>query len=128
MKRRNTICFFLILSTTLTISSFQSSAQTPPFSKAVAVNDHQQAFIPRPQQDQKALDKLAGLQKKTSKKPNILWFIIDDMGYGDPGCFGGGAAIGAATPILIPMFPAGASYRKRRAEAPLAVKREAWLP
>ena len=27
-------------------------------------------------------------------------FIVDDMGYGDPGTFGGGAAMGAATPAM----------------------------
>ena len=29
-----------------------------------------------------------------------MWFLIDDMGYGDPGAFGGGAAVGAATPNM----------------------------
>ncbi|MDQ6473097.1 arylsulfatase [Flavobacterium sp. LHD-80] len=28
----------------------------------------------------------------------MLWFVIDDMGYGDFGCYGGGSAIGASTP------------------------------
>lgn len=78
----------------------QTVAQVTPFSKAVLVNDHQQAFIPREEQDKAAMAKLAALQKKTGKKPNIVWFVVDDMGYGDPGCFGGGAAIGAATPNM----------------------------
>jgi arylsulfatase A-like enzyme len=75
-------------------------SQVTPLSKAVAFNDHTQAYIPRPLQDKAALDKLAALQKKTGKKPNIVWFVIDDMGYGDPGCYGGGAAVGAATPNI----------------------------
>lgn len=74
--------------------------QVTPFSKAVAISDHLQPFIPRPAQDKEVLNKLAALQKKTGKKPNIVWFVIDDMGYGDPGCYGGGAAIGAATPNI----------------------------
>ena len=37
-------------------------------------------------------------------------------------------AIGAATPMLMPIFPAGASYRNRRAADPLEVNSEAWLP
>ena len=37
---------------------------------------------------------------KTGRKPNIVWLVIDDMGYGDPGAYGGGAAIGAATPNI----------------------------
>lgn len=76
------------------------NAQVTPLSKAVFLNDHQQAFIPRPDQDKLAQQKLADLEKKTGKKPNILWFVIDDMGYGDPGCYGGGAQIGAATPNI----------------------------
>ena len=29
-----------------------------------------------------------------------MWLVIDDMGWGDPGAYGGGAAIGAATPNM----------------------------
>ncbi len=56
--------------------------------------------IPRPEQDKAVADRLAALEKKTGKKPNIVWIIVDDMGYGDPGCYGGGKAIGAATPNM----------------------------
>ncbi len=56
--------------------------------------------VPRPGQEKIAKEKLADLRAKTGKPPNILWFLIDDMGYGDPGCFGGGAAVGAATPNI----------------------------
>lgn len=35
---------------------------------------------------------------KRKKKPNILIFLMDDVGWGDFGCYGGGVAVGAPTP------------------------------
>ena len=51
-------------------------------------------------QDKAARDKLAALQKKYGKKPNILIFLMDDVGYMDPGFNGGGAAVGQDTPTM----------------------------
>ncbi len=34
------------------------------------------------------------------RRPNILLFLVDDMGWGDFGAFGGGASVGAATPAV----------------------------
>lgn len=75
-------------------------AQTTTVSRAVAVSDHQQPAIPRLEQDAAAAAKLAALAARTGKRPNIVLFVVDDMGYGDPGAFGGGEAIGAATPNM----------------------------
>jgi arylsulfatase len=75
-------------------------AQTSALSRAVAVSDHQQPAIPHPEQNVAAAAKLAEFEKRTGKKPNIVILLIDDMGYGDPGAFGGGEAIGAATPNM----------------------------
>jgi arylsulfatase len=47
-----------------------------------------------------AAAKLKALEAKTGKKPNIVWFVIDDFGFGDPGCYGGGELVGAATPNM----------------------------
>lgn len=71
-----------------------------PFDRSVKTKGNFEAAIPRPEQDKAVAEKLAALEKKTGKKPNILWIIVDDMGYGDPGCYGGGAAVGAATPNI----------------------------
>lgn len=56
--------------------------------------------IPRPEQEKAAADKLAAFEQKTGRKPNILLLLVDDMGWSDPGCYGGGEALGAATPNI----------------------------
>jgi arylsulfatase A-like enzyme len=49
----------------------------------------------------KAVDaKLAALQEKFGKKPNIIYILVDDIGHGELGVQGGGAARGAPTPQL----------------------------
>ncbi|MEW5963887.1 MAG: arylsulfatase [Pseudomonadota bacterium] len=53
-----------------------------------------------PQQDKAAAVKIAALRSTKGKAPNIVWLLADDMGWGDPGVYGGGATIGAATPNI----------------------------
>lgn len=82
-----------------------SAAQTNSYaqsglSKAVRTSETMEPSVPWPGQDQAATQKLAELRKRTGKQPNIVWLVVDDMGYGDPGAFGGGAVIGAATPSM----------------------------
>lgn len=56
--------------------------------------------IPHPDQAAEAARKLAALEAKTGKKPNILIFLMDDVGWGDPGVYGGGIVTGAPTPNM----------------------------
>ncbi len=56
--------------------------------------------LARPEQDRAAAKSLADLKSRTGKRPNIVWLLIDDMGWGDPGVYGGGGAIGASTPNI----------------------------
>jgi arylsulfatase len=56
--------------------------------------------IQHPELDKNAADKLAKLAEKTGKKPNILIFLLDDVGWMDPGFNGGGVAVGNATPEM----------------------------
>lgn len=84
----------------LLLSAPLVNAQASTLSRAVEIADNRQPAIPRPGQDAAAAEKLAAFEARTGQKPNILIFLVDDMGYGDPGAFGGGAAIGAATPNM----------------------------
>ena len=66
--------------------------------KDVKPADNMYPVIQHPEQDKAARDKLAALEEKTGKKPNILIFLLDDVGWMDPGFNGGGVAVGNATP------------------------------
>jgi arylsulfatase A-like enzyme len=56
--------------------------------------------ISRPEQEKITADKLAELEQRFGRKPNIVVLIADDMGFGDVGAFGGGLLIGAPTPNI----------------------------
>ena len=75
-------------------------AQASVLSKAIRTSESMEPALAFPAQDEAAQRKLADLRAKTGKRPNIVWLVIDDMGYGDPGAFGGGATVGAATPNM----------------------------
>jgi len=68
------------------------------FDETVVEKDNMEPAIPRPQQEQIAAQKLKDLEARTGKKPNILIFLADDLGWGDIGVNGGGVAVGAPTP------------------------------
>ncbi|MCA9025575.1 MAG: arylsulfatase [Planctomycetaceae bacterium] len=70
------------------------------FDRSVSFTENFEPVIPRLQQDQAVAEKLALLHARTGRRPNILWLVVDDMGYGDPGCYGGGTLAGASTPHI----------------------------
>ncbi len=45
-----------------------------------------------------AARKLADHRARRKRRPNVLIFLMDDVGWGDFGCYGGGIAVGAPTP------------------------------
>lgn len=71
-----------------------------PFLKGVMTRPNMEPAIPHPGRDERAAEKLAALASRARRKPNMIVVMVDDMGWGDPGCFGGGAAIGAPTPNI----------------------------
>lgn len=62
--------------------------------------DNMYPVIAHPDQLKAAQEKLAALEAKTGKKPNVVIFLMDDVGWMDPGFNGGGVAIGNATPNM----------------------------
>lgn len=81
-------------------NSFAQDRITEGFAKTTQTKEYLEPFIERPEQEKAAADKLAALEKKFGRKPNIVILLVDDMGFGDPGCFGGGLLIGAPTPNI----------------------------
>jgi arylsulfatase A-like enzyme len=51
-----------------------------------------------PAREQAAQAKLDAFAKRTGQRPNVLFILMDDVGWGDFGCYGGGVAVGAPTP------------------------------
>lgn len=80
-----------------------TNAFTPP----APTKPYLEPAISRPAQEQAAKEKIEALEKKFGRKPNIVILLVDDMGWGDPGCFGGGMLIGAPTPHIDKMAAGG---------------------
>ena len=80
--------------------TFQAQGKISVFDETVVEKDNMEPAIPRPEQEKIAQKKLKDLEAKKGKKPNVLIFLVDDLGWGDPGCYGGGIAIGAPTPNI----------------------------
>jgi hypothetical protein len=58
--------------------------------KDVKPAENMYPVIAHPEQEKAARDKLAALEGRMGKKPNILIFLLDDVGWMDPGFNGGG--------------------------------------
>jgi arylsulfatase A-like enzyme len=38
----------------------------------------------------------------SGKRPNIVFMLTDNLGYGEPGCYGGGILRGALVHVFLP--------------------------
>ena len=65
-----------------------------------SIADNMEPVIMHKGQEAEARKKLAELEKRFGKKPNIMIFLIDDVGWMDPGFNGGGIAVGNPTPNM----------------------------
>ncbi len=67
--------------------------------------------------EDKSLDKtLAALEKKYGKKPNIVYVLADDIGWGELGSYSGGAVRGTPTPNLDRMADQGMKFMSHYSE------------
>ena len=51
-----------------------------------------------PGRDEAAAAKMDDFLSRTGRRPNVVVILMDDVGWGDFGCYGGGVAVGAPTP------------------------------
>src|SRR3954452_24274675 len=60
--------------------------------------DNREPRFVLPARDQAAQAKLEEFVARTGRRPNVLVILMDDVGWGDFGGYGGGVAFGAPTP------------------------------
>ena len=68
------------------------------------------------QEDRQIDQKLAALEKRFGKKPNIIYILVDDVGWGELGWQGGGKHRGTPTPTLDRMADEGMRFWSAYAE------------
>ncbi len=72
----------------------------PITTEAISRGPGREPGFAHPEQAAQASRKLAELERRTGRKPNLLIVLMDDVGWGDFGCYGGGVMAGAPTPHI----------------------------
>ena len=75
-----------------------SMSRVSPLLQAQRFAENFEPALVYPDQARAVKTKLETLRKRTGQPPNILLLVVDDMGYGDSGAYGGGESLGAPTP------------------------------
>jgi hypothetical protein len=65
--------------------------------------------------------------KATAGKPNIVFILMDNLGYGEVGCYGGGITRGAPTPRIDKLATEGTRLTNFNVEAQCTPSRSAIL-
>jgi arylsulfatase A-like enzyme len=107
-----TIGFVLVAASPVLAQNIRGSAEGPTKAKGhshpdqflhlkdVKPADNMYPVIQHPAEEKQARDKLAALEQRFGKKPNILILLLDDVGWMDLGFNGGGLAVGNETPTM----------------------------
>jgi arylsulfatase A-like enzyme len=102
------VIYFLILSLSTNVAAYQTDAS---YDKAKQENGD--AW----KSEDKAIDKkLARLESRFGKKPNIIYILGDDIGWGELGSYLGGKLRGTPTPNLDNMAAEGMKFLSHYAE------------
>ncbi len=112
--RRSTTLFAAAVALAMfAISSHSASAFQPdaPFLASQSRNKDTWA-----REDKQIDEKLAALEQRFGKKPNIIYILADDVGWGELGWQGGGKHRGTPTPELDKMAFAGMRFWAAYAE------------
>ena len=72
----------------------------PIATQTVSIAAHREPVFQHAEQADAARRKLAEFTARTGRTPNVLVVLMDDVGWGDFGCYGGGVAVGAPTPHI----------------------------
>ncbi len=75
-------------------------AHDPVVAETVRAAEHLEPRFVLADQEQRAGACLNAYRGAAGKRPNVLVILFDDVGWGDFGCYGGGAAVGAPTPNI----------------------------
>jgi len=75
-------------------------AHDPITAPTTPVADNREPRFVHPEQERQVAERLADLEARTGRKPNVMIVYMDDVGWGDFGCYGGGVMAGAPTPNI----------------------------
>src|SRR5262249_24483299 len=82
-------------------------AHDPITAPTAVLASHREPVFQHPLDSEAAQRKLADYTARHRRPPNLVVVLMDDVGWGDFGCYGGGVAVGAPTPHLDRLAAAG---------------------
>lgn len=112
MSIRNTIFHIAWVGLTLVLAPLAYAYQADgPF-----IDDQKRHAQEWAKEDKNVHKRLAALEKKYGKKPNIIYILADDIGWGELGSYGGGVNRGTPTPNLDTMAQEGIKFMSHYSE------------